>query len=252
MACKGAWGVTGEAVGAEPGALRRFREGGGEALAMPACIAPIANKEMVGASPGVLPALGAGGVVVSFALCSPSVAARVHRQPVVAAAETGSGGTVLQWDGRVGKVSLASGGECRADGSIVCTLRHGQVGGVRLVAGGVRVVTKKLLPCGGPVGGRGFTGGVGGERGKTGCGECGQPARGKLPLQAAQARGIVAALQEQGFLKCMFWLGGRLAGALVGCKSWRRAVASGWKGGCGHILRTQQHRRWCGACQRCA
>ncbi len=70
---------------------------------MPARITTIANKHEVGLSPGVCVTAVASSVVEAFALGRPGVAGRVHRQPVVAAAETGGGGAVLQRDKGAGK-----------------------------------------------------------------------------------------------------------------------------------------------------
>ena len=97
-------------------------EGGLEALAMPACIATIANKHEVGLSPGVCVTAAASNAVEAFALSRPGVPGRVHRQPVVAAAEAGGGGSVLQRDEGVGKVGLAGRGKARVDGGVVCAL----------------------------------------------------------------------------------------------------------------------------------
>ena len=73
-----------------------------EALAVPAGVAMVADKQKVGFLPGVDLTLAAGGVVVALAFCSLEVAGGVDRQPVVAATETGGSGTVVPWDSGVG------------------------------------------------------------------------------------------------------------------------------------------------------
>jgi len=161
---------VGSAVGAIPVGIvrRRSREGGLEALVVPALVAAVANKHKVGACPGVDGTFAAGDAVLALAFRGPGIAGRVYRQPVVAAAETGGGGTVFQRDKMAREVRLTSGGECGVNGSIVRALRRVLDGGGRRAAGGLRGAWELCLPRGGPVGRDRRSDRGGGERGQMG------------------------------------------------------------------------------------